>query len=79
MKKIKLIKWSVELSYRDTFIFESVGDAAAFIAEAAHHTEDPDDVSSFRLVPYVEYEEEIERSCCDADMEVIENENAYQD
>lgn len=67
MKKIKSIKWSVELSYRDTFVFVSITDAAAFIATAAHNAEDPEGVTSFRLVPYIEYEEEVEPIYCETD------------
>ena len=58
MKKIKSLKWSVELSYRDTFVFQSIHQAADFIDTAASNAEDPDDI--LRLKPYIEYEEEQE-------------------
>lgn len=67
MKKIKLIKWSVELSYKNTFVFTFLSDAASFIATAVQNAEDPEDVISFRLVPYVEYKEEAEPIFCDTD------------
>lgn len=57
MKKIKSIKWSVELSYRNSFVFRSINDAADFMVTASVYAENPDDVLNFRLVPYVEYEE----------------------
>lgn len=78
MKKIKSIKWSVELSYKDTFVFMSLTDAAVFIDTAVRNAEDPEDVISFRLVPYVEYEEEPDKEVID-DKEVIENEDVPQD
>ena len=77
MKKIKSIKWNVEFSYRNSFIFSNISDAAAFINIATRHTEDQDDILNFRLIPYIEYEEEGEQSCCDKE-EVIENENVHQ-
>lgn len=61
MKKIKSIKWSVELSYRNSFIFQSINQAANFMSTAVSHPEDPEDILNFRLIPYVEYEEEEER------------------
>lgn len=67
MKKIKSIKWSVELSDRNTFIFHSVNLAANFMEEAASYAEDPEDILNFRLIPYVEYEEEVEPIYCDTD------------
>ena len=60
MKKIKSLKWSVELSYRDTFVFQSIHQAADFIDTAASNAEDPDDILRFELKPYIEYEEEQE-------------------
>ena len=60
MKKIKSIKWSVELSYRNTFVFQSITQAADFMVAATRSAEDPDDILNFRLIPYVEYEEESE-------------------
>lgn len=60
MKKIKSIKWSVELSHRN-FVFQSIHQAADFISIAACNTEDPDDILNFRLIPYVEYEEDKEQ------------------
>lgn len=67
MKKIKSIMWSVELSYRDTFVFQSIVQASNFMATAVEGTEDPDDILNYRLIPYVEYEEEVEPIYCDAD------------
>ena len=61
MKKIKSIKWSVELSYRNTFIFQSINQAADFMSTACIYAEDPEDVLNFRLIPYVEYEEDEEQ------------------
>ena len=44
MKKIKSLKWSVELSYRDTFVFGHIYEAAGFIKTAVEKAEDPDDI-----------------------------------
>ena len=72
MKKIESIKWSVELSYKNTFVFQSIHQASDFLDLAVIFAEDPEDITSFRLVPYVEYEEESEK-------EVIENKDVHQD
>lgn len=65
MKKIKSIKYRVELSYKNTFIFDDMGNASAFMSNAVKHTEDPEDVERFEISPIVEYEEEVEPIYCD--------------
>lgn len=67
MKKIKSLKWSVKLSYRNTFVFRSLDDAKDFMLTAVLYSEDPEDVLNFRLIPYVEYEEEVQPIYCDTD------------
>lgn len=61
MKKIKSLKWSVELSYRDTFVFQSIDDAKNFMLTASIYAEDPEDILNYRLIPYVEFEEDEEQ------------------
>ena len=78
MKKIKSIKWSVELSYKNTFVCPSINHAAYFMEKAVAYAEDPEDILNFRLVPYIEYEEEPEKEMIDY-KEVIENEDVHQD
>lgn len=67
MKKIKSIKYRVELSYKNTFIFDDMGNASVFMSNAVKHTEDPEDVERFEISPIVEYEEEAEPIYCDTD------------
>lgn len=67
MKKIKSIKYRVELSYKNTFIFDDIGNAFAFTANAVRHVEDPEDIERFEISPIVEYEEEVEPIYCDTD------------
>ena len=68
MKKIKSIKYRVELSYKNAFIFDEIGEADAFISRAVRHAEDPEGVERFfELYPIVEYEEEVEPIYCDTD------------
>lgn len=55
MKKIKSVKYRVKLSYRNTFIFDEIGDASAFISRAVRHAEEPDDIESFEISTIVEY------------------------
>lgn len=79
MQKIKSIKWSVELSYRDTFVFQSITQAANFMADAVRAAENPEDVISYRLVPYIEYEEETEIIYCDTDSISEADKNAIKE
>ena len=67
MKKIKSIKYKVELSYKNTFIFDDMGNASAFMSNAVKHSEYPEDVERFEISPIVEYEEEVEPIYCDID------------
>lgn len=67
MKKIKRIKYKVELSYRHTFIFNTIGEAGTFMKMAVEHAEDPEDIERFEIETIVEYKEEFEPIYCDTD------------
>lgn len=67
MKKIKSIRYRVELSYKNTFIFDEISEAAGFITRAVRHAEDPEDIERFEISPIVEYEEEADPIYYDTD------------
>lgn len=67
MKKIKNIKYRVELSYKNSFVFDELAHASHFMGTAVAHAEDPEDVERFEISPIVEYEEEAEPIYCDTD------------
>lgn len=67
MKKIKSVKHEVKLSYRNSFVFDTIEEACTFMKMAVRHVEDPEDIQSFEISPIVEFEEEVEPIYCDTD------------
>ena len=77
MKKIKSVKHEVKLSYRNSFLFDTLEEACAFMKLAVQYAKDPEYIASFEISPIVEFEEEVEPTQCDTDSaykEVIVNE-----
>lgn len=60
MKKIKNVKYRVELSYKNSFVFNELSHAGYFMRMAVTHAEDPEDIERFEISPIVEYEDETE-------------------
>lgn len=75
MKKIKSVKHEVKLSYRNSFVFDTLEEACAFMKLAVQYAENPEDIESFEISPIVEFEEESETTYCETDMEEEENES----